>query len=111
MAAPMPRFPPVTIATLPTSLSPRRPSGRSRGCAPSDRRLELVAMPSLSQADLGAGHLHAAVDGPHLTGDVARGVGREEVHDARHLVGATEPGERDLRPDLVEHLLRHAPDH
>src|SRR5690349_17470037 len=56
-------------------------------------------------------HVHAAVDGEHLPGDVARLVLGEELHHPRDLLGPAEAGERDLRLDLVEHLLGHRLDH
>src|SRR6476619_5982352 len=56
-------------------------------------------------------HVHAAVDGEHLPRDVARLVLGEELHHAGDLLGAAEARHRDLRPDLVEHLLRHRLDH
>src|SRR4051812_26676655 len=53
----------------------------------------------------GRSHVQAAVDAPHLAGDVRRGVRRQEVHHPGHLLGLSEPPERDLRPQAVEDLL------
>ena len=53
-------------------------------------------------------HVHAAVDRPHRAGDERRLVGGEEVDHARDLVRPTEPSQRDLGLDPVEHLLGHA---
>src|SRR5918998_6497357 len=56
-------------------------------------------------------HFQAAVDAPDLPGDVAGRVRGEEVHDAGDLLGLAEPAERDLALEVVEHLVRHRPEH
>ena len=55
-----------------------------------------------SANDLGVADRHmseAAVDAPHLPGDVRGGVRGEEVDDAGDLVGVGEPADRDLALD------------
>jgi hypothetical protein len=53
----------------------------------------------------------AAVDGPDLAGDVAGGVGGQEVHDAGDLLRAPQAPQRDLTADAVEDLLGHRLEH
>jgi hypothetical protein len=56
-------------------------------------------------------HVVPAVHRPDLAGDVARGVGGQEVHDPRDLLRVPEAPHRHLRADPVEHLLRHRGQH
>src|SRR5450759_3338959 len=51
-------------------------------------------------------HVQAAVDAPDLAGDVRGRVRGQEVDHACDLVGTAQPADRNLRPDLVQHLLR-----
>jgi hypothetical protein len=46
-------------------------------------------------AGVSASHVQAAVDAPHLSGDVGGGVGGEEMDDARNLFG------RPSRPEGI----------
>src|SRR6202046_1751960 len=54
-----------------------------------------------------ASHIQAAVDPPHLAGDVSGGVGGEEVDDARDLLRLGETAHRDLGLDPLKQFLRH----
>src|SRR5690349_9072183 len=56
-------------------------------------------------------HVESAVHPPDLAGDVAGGVGGEEVHDPGDLLGPAEPPHGDLGRDRLEHLLGHGLDH
>src|SRR5690242_6837554 len=56
-------------------------------------------------------HVQAAVDAPNLSGDVSGGVGSQEMDDSGYLLRLSEAPERNLRPEPVQHLLRHAVEH
>src|ERR1700722_3708173 len=56
-------------------------------------------------------HIEAAVDSPHLAGDVRGGVGGEEVHDSTDFFGSPEASDRNLAGELVNHLLGDRRDH
>src|SRR5579864_448708 len=56
-------------------------------------------------------HVLAAVNPPHGAGDVRGLVGGEEVNDASDLIWPTEPSERDLGLDPLEHLLGDVLEH
>src|SRR5918998_164398 len=56
-------------------------------------------------------HVKAAVDAPDLPGDVAGRVRGEEVHDAGDLLGLAQPADRGLGLELIDHLVRHRPEH
>src|SRR4051812_19363138 len=74
-----PRPPPPPVP--PRGRAPTPPAGR-----PSARR----ASPSEP-----ASHVEAAVDAPHLAGDVRRGVRGKEGHHAGDLLGTAHPAHRD----------------
>src|ERR1700694_5002026 len=66
--------------------------------------------PFRMMAGVSALHVQAAVDAPHLSGDVGGGVGGEEMDDARNLFGAAQPTRGDLGGELRDNLLRHRRD-
>src|SRR5579859_1580490 len=90
IAAPIPRDPPVMMATRPSSGTLFIESFRGELAAGS-RPL----------------HLESAVDVVDRTGDVARLVFQQEPDDARHLLGFAEPAHRDLLHDQVQGCLRY----
>src|SRR5689334_4087147 len=56
-------------------------------------------------------HVHAAVDGPDLPGDVGGLVGRQEADHPGDLLRPPQPAQRDLRPHPVQRLVGHAGHH
>src|SRR5690242_15044581 len=56
-------------------------------------------------------HVHAAVDGPDLPGDIGGLVGRQEADHPGDLVGPAEPAQRDLLAYPVQSLLGHLGHH
>src|SRR5919108_1307653 len=56
-------------------------------------------------------HVHAAVDVDHLARHVRRVRAREERHRPRHVLGLTEPPERDLPEQILLDLVGQRPRH
>jgi hypothetical protein len=77
------------------------------------RRLVWVADRGFASATNRAYSLHvqSAVDAPDLAGDVRGRICSQEVDDAGDLLRTAQPAHRDLRPDLVQHLVRDVLEH
>src|SRR5215831_9051664 len=100
------RVPASTKTSRPLSITP--PVGDRRSPA-GDRR------PPVEDRRPHAGdrrsHVHAAVDGPHLPGDVRGLVGRQEPGHPGDLLRLPEPAQRDLLAHPVQRLLGHVGHH
>ena len=84
----------------------RRRTCRSRSASRTGRIPHAGWCPRLLRS-----HVHAAVDGPDLPGDVGGLVGRQEADHSGDLLGLPEPSLVDLAADPVHHLVRDGGDH